>query len=121
MWLMTQHGFYSIVQKEPGRYHVRGRERRDLENLVARVPLPEAPIQESRSTDYAARIVVGREQLAAVVQFLGASIDYDNFKARIALTPDQAHKPYHEVWQVLADALGAYGRLGRGPGQSPRR
>jgi hypothetical protein len=39
MWLMTKHGFYSIVQKRPGEYHIRSRVRKDLENLVERVPL----------------------------------------------------------------------------------
>jgi len=33
------------------------------------------------------------------------------------LTPQspsgQAHKPYQDVWHVLADSLGAYGRPGR--------
>jgi len=42
MWLMTKHGFYSIVQKNPGEFHIRARVRKDLENLVERVPLPEA-------------------------------------------------------------------------------
>lgn len=113
MWLMTRHGFYSIVRKADGRYHVRSRERRDLENLVERVPLPEAKILESRTADYAVRILAGAPDVAAILRFLGDTIDYDNFKARVERTPDQAHKPYHEVWQVLADALGAYGAAGR--------
>lgn len=47
VWLMTEFGFYSIVQKRPDEYHIRARERKDLENLVAGVPLPQAQIQES--------------------------------------------------------------------------
>jgi hypothetical protein len=39
MWLMTKHGFYSIVQRKPGEYHVRARERLDLKNLLKGVPL----------------------------------------------------------------------------------
>ena len=39
MWLMTKHGFYSIVQKQPGEFHIRARVRKDLENLVTRVLL----------------------------------------------------------------------------------
>jgi hypothetical protein len=71
MWLMTKRGFFSIIEKRPGEFHIRSRKRRDIENLVARVPLA---------------------------------------AARIFDTPDQRHRPYHEVWQVLADALGAHGR-----------
>jgi len=40
MWLMTKHGFYSIVEKLPGEFHIRSREREDLQNLIDRVPLP---------------------------------------------------------------------------------
>ena len=32
MWLATQHGFYSIVQKPAGQFHVRTRCKQDLEN-----------------------------------------------------------------------------------------
>ncbi len=45
----------------------------------------------------------------AVLRFPGENLDYGNFKDKIARTPDQARKPYHEVWHVLAKALGAYG------------
>ena len=110
MWLMTKYGFYSIVQKQPNVYHIRSRERKDIDNLVNYVPLPDAMIMESDHTDYAVRIIVGQEEVLAVLEFLGENLDYDNFKAKIDRTPEQAHKPYHEVWQVLADALGAYGR-----------
>ena len=112
MWLMTQHGFYSIVQKEPGVYHVRSRERQDIENLVARVPLPTAHIIESSDSDYAVRILVDRTAVDAILAFFARTLDYDNFKSRIDDTADQDHKPYHEIWQVLAKALGAYGRPG---------
>ncbi len=46
MWLMTKHGFYSIVQKKPGEFHIRFRARQDLLNLVERVPLPGAEIHK---------------------------------------------------------------------------
>ena len=114
MWLMTKCGFYSIVQKQPGVYHIRSRERKDIENLVENVPLPGAEIMESKKTDYAVRIIVGKEDVLAVLKFLGENLDYDNFKAKIDRTLGQDHKPYHEVWNVLADVLGAYGRKPQG-------
>ena len=49
-----------------------------------------------------------------ILSFLGETLDYSNFKGRIDTTPDQKRKPYHKVWQVMADALGAYGQKGRG-------
>ncbi len=110
MWLMTRYGFYSIVQKQAGEYHVRSRERKDIENLVSRLPLPQVQIIESKRSDYAFRIIVRKEDVDAILKFLGDTIDYDNFKSKVDQTADQKHKPYHEVWGILADALGAYGR-----------
>jgi hypothetical protein len=54
-------------------------------------------------TDYAARIVVTREQLGKVFQVLEKSIDYSNFKDRIRSTPHQAdkHHTYGDVWLTL--------------------
>jgi hypothetical protein len=113
MWLMTKHGFYSIVQKEPGKYHVRSRERQDLENLVDRVPLPQVEIHETPMRDYAFRMIVDQQIVMMILEFLGNTVDYDNFKDCIANTSDQAHKPYHEVWGILSQMLGAYGKLGK--------
>ncbi len=110
MWLMTKYGFYSIVQKSPDVYHVRGRERKDIENLVLGVPIPDAEIMENAATDYAFCIIVGKPQVLAILNFLGENLDYSNFKDKIDRLPDQARKPYHEVWRVLAKALGAYER-----------
>ena len=109
MWLMTKYGFYSIVQKQLGEFHVRAREKKDLENLIQEIPLSDAKILESRTTDYAYRIIVKKEDVLAILHFLGETLDYDNFKDKINRTPDQKHKPYHKVWGVIADALGAYG------------
>lgn len=112
MWLMTKYGFYSIVQKEPGTYHIRARERHDLENLIELVPLKKVGLVETKLSDYHFRIIVRRDTVLAILAFLGDTLDYDNFKDCIGKTPDQAHKPYHEVWGVLAEALGAYGSPG---------
>ena len=114
MWLMTKYGFYSIVQKQPGEYHVRSRERNDIENLMDQVPLAQVQVIESKHSDYAFRIIVKKEDVLAILKFLGETIDYDNFKDKIDETPDQKHKPYYEIWDILADALEAYGRKPRG-------
>ncbi len=79
MWLMTKYGFYSIVQKQPGEYHVRSRERKDIENLVTRLPLAQVQIIESERSDYAFRIIVKKEDVEAIMKFLGETIDCDNF------------------------------------------
>ena len=112
MWLMTKHGFYSIVQKQPGEFHIRARVRKDLDNLVARVPLAAAEIHSSKDADYTYRIIAGKSEVLAIMQFLGDTIDYSNFKNTIARTPDQQdkHHAYSTVWHTLLDAFGGFGR-----------
>jgi hypothetical protein len=109
MWLMTKYGFYSIVQKRPGIYHVRAREVHDLYHLIDFVPLPGREVRFTGTNDYLARLILNKEELDRVMTFLSNNIDYDNFKDKIDKTPEQRRKPYHKIWQVLADALGAYG------------
>jgi len=115
MWLMTKHGFYSIVQKKPGEFHLRSRVRKDLENLVERVPLAGTKILDTKSADYAFRVIVGKDEVLSVMEFMGETLDYSNFKSHIARTPDQEqkHDVYADVWSLLSDAFGAYGRSGK--------
>lgn len=113
MWLMTKHGFYSIVEKVHGEFHVRARERQDLQNLIDRVPLQGVEVIDTPDGDYVARLVVDGTVVLRILEFLGKTLDYSNFKSKIDRTPDQANKPYHEVWGVMAKALGAYGRPGK--------
>lgn len=137
MWMMTKHGFYSIVQKSDG-FHIRSRERQDLENLaigiggetkIERIAVYDEQgalvgyvngrdestysIFETPNNDYRFRIITDGETLQKVMAWIGRTCDYDNFKSRIDSDPRQKHKPYHEVWGVLARALGAYGRKGQ--------
>jgi hypothetical protein len=115
MWLMTKHGFYSIVQKKPGEFHIRSRVRKDLENLVQRVPLAGSKIHDTTGADYSFRVIVGKDEVLSVMEFLGNTLDYSNFKSKIARTPDQdqKHHVYSDVWSLLSDAFGSYGRSGK--------
>jgi hypothetical protein len=112
MWIMSRYGFFSIVQKDDG-IHIRARERGDLYWLlsVAKVQ-PPPKVLETPTNDYRWRVVVDRPVLERVMATLGDSVDYPNFKAQIDRDPAQRRKPYHEVWAVLARALGAYGKKG---------
>jgi hypothetical protein len=103
MWLATKHGFYSIVFKSNGHYHVRARVRQDLDNLIRLVRL-EVVIHEWPLADYRYRIIVNRRDFSGIMAALALDLDYPNFKARIAATPDQRDKleAFHQVWEVLA-------------------
>ena len=112
MWLLTKHGAYSIVKKGESQFHVRARVRRDLENLVDRMPLPGAVIHFSRTTDYPFRLIVGGDEVLKIMQFLGETLDYKNFKDTVSSTPDQRdkHSVYGQVWHLLLDKFGGYGK-----------
>ncbi len=103
MWLMTQHGFYSIVQKRDGHFHIRARVRKDLENVLALMDW-KFEIEEWPRADYAYRILVEHHDVIALVRTMAAHIDYDNFKSRIHELPDQKDKSsaYGKVWGVMA-------------------
>ncbi len=106
MWIATKHGFYSVVQKEAGVWHVRARLKRDIENLATLVGFPESEVQRWDGADYRWRIVVENVwTMTAIFQALCASITYPNFKAEIAATPDQKDKlpAYHDIWHRMHD------------------
>ena len=103
MWLATKHGFFSIVQKSPGEYHVRARIRGDLENLIVLVNM-DLQIHCWPSADYRYRIIVGDSEFSLIMANLALSLDYHNFKTKIAHTPDQQAKleSFHEIWAIIA-------------------
>jgi hypothetical protein len=110
MWLATQHGFFSLVRKGPDEYHLRARERRDIENarelLLGDAKKKESAALEIREwdrADYRFRLVLPRRLALIFVAEVAARIDYSNFKGRIHDTPDQAHKgpAYMRVWSTL--------------------
>ncbi len=104
MWLATQHGFFSIVQKESDLYFIRARVRQDLLNLLEVSGL-DLEIQEWQAADYRYRIFVDFETLLEVMVQLTARLDYPNFKGRVYEREDQAHKlgTYHRIWELMSD------------------
>ena len=102
MWLFTKSGFFSIVRKTDREWHVRARARRDLENLN-RLAGEKHKIHKSPHADYRYRIVCTGEAARTMIARLAEDIDYDNFKGKIAATPDQAGKlpEYSEIWGIL--------------------
>ncbi|NDV60923.1 hypothetical protein G0Q06_00490 [Puniceicoccales bacterium CK1056] len=103
MWLATQHGFYSIVQKAPQEYHIRARFRNDLDNLLQLCGL-RLEVHCWEQADYRYRIIANRKEFLAAMASLAIFLDYPNFKSRIAETPDQREKlsAFHEIWHILA-------------------
>ncbi len=103
MWLITNFGFFSVVDKSgDGRLTVRSRTRGDLDRLRAHY-LPELGITVAHAgSDYPWRAVVERQPLAEAMASIVADIDYGNFKDEVAKTlgKERAHR-YGDVWSAL--------------------
>lgn len=106
MWIVTDRGFFSVVDKgEPeGFLCVRARVRKDLESLCELESMKpySLSIKESRLSDYRFRIFVDREDWAKAAADLAGQIDYDNFKNAVAARQgSERANLYHEVWDKL--------------------
>lgn len=104
MWIVTQQGFFSIVQHrdEPDTFLVRARVQGDLENMVQLSGLNQKVLSTPQA-DYPYRVSLSREELGRVMDSLGNDIDYPNFKSRIAAKTDQRNRSrvYFNVYHAL--------------------
>ena len=106
MWIVTDRGFFSVVDKgEPeGCLCVRARVREDLENLCQLESLTSYAdtIEESRFSDYRFRIHVKREDWVKAAAVLAEQIDYDNFKNAVKARQGRERASfYNQVWNDL--------------------
>ena len=102
MWIASQFGFYSIVCKDEDQFHVRARLKGDLQNLLEATGLKEE-IHQSDYSDYKYRLVVGHDAVRRITSTLAETLDYPNFKNKIAETSSQEAKldAYHSIWEVM--------------------
>jgi hypothetical protein len=112
MWLITNEGFFSVVQKpdDVGKdtLTVRARVLSDLKNLKKRLP-DMGEITVSKYTDYRYRAKVPRGQLANAIEQMVKDIRYSNFKDEVADKQGQGRADiYSNVWANLYE-------LQRGP------
>ncbi|MCL4219861.1 MAG: hypothetical protein KJZ65_00690 [Phycisphaerales bacterium] len=118
MWIFTRYGFFSAVCARQGsgqrsqpvdtdRIMVRARDRRHLENLIARFPdlLAGAEVKAFVGSDYPYRIFIAKSAWVAVLGTLGEELDYDNFKSEAARHRASTGAAYvhalHDVWDVM--------------------
>jgi hypothetical protein len=103
MWLVTNFGFFSVVQKKDDDIlTVRARARGDLETLKERYIPKLGHILRGEGTDYQYRAKVSREDLTKAMKKIVLDIDYSNFKDSVA--EKQGHKRariYGDVWETL--------------------
>lgn len=104
MWLMTQHGFFSVVASRDGKgYQIRARLREDIENALDILGDDELTWLRTTDADYRYRIIVDKERLLRFMNHIASHIDYPNFKDRIHHRKDQKNKEkaYFSIWSVM--------------------
>jgi 8-oxo-dGTP pyrophosphatase MutT (NUDIX family) len=106
MWLLTNFGFFSVVQKpgdkSAGLLTIRSRVKGDLENLRKKYLPDMGEIEADAGTDYQYRAKASRESVANAVRQIVMELDYSNLKDSVAAEQGQERSNlYHEVWDVL--------------------
>jgi hypothetical protein len=108
MWLITNFGFFSIVQKVGDRdLTIRSRVRGDLEILREKYLPGLGEVMKSAVTDYRYRARVSPADLAKAMGDIVRDITYDNFKNCVAEKQgaNRAHI-YSKVWEDLLELSG---------------
>ncbi len=105
MWIFTDRGFFSVVQK-PGedRLTVRARLEGDLERLREEFPTL-GPTVVTPDADYLFRATISHADFAAGMHKMASEIGYSNFKDRVHDAQGREREwLYHSVWHVMNEA-----------------
>jgi hypothetical protein len=106
MWLITNFGFFSVVeksgQKQAGTLTIRGRVKSDLTRLRDTYLPSMGPIEADKGTDYKYRAVATKAAVADAFRKAVAEIDYSNFKDSVkAKQGKERSNLYHGLWNTL--------------------
>lgn len=111
MWLFTETGFLSAVQKDPAKPYlsVRARDKKSLSDLSTKYGLE---VIETPLADYPYRVEMPKNQFAQWVAEEIEHIGYSNFKNQVSLVRDSKFaKLLGSVWSIM---LGAEDKEARG-------
>jgi hypothetical protein len=105
MWMFSEIGFFSAVENYFEKDHVlvRGRFKRDLENLQQMIrdqELLELKLSVTPDHDYHYRLNVPKDVWGRVCQKLAEGITYHNFKNHVHGEPARDHA-YMQCWMAM--------------------
>lgn len=115
MWVATNFGFFSVVQRpQVTRSHdsellaaldlqVRARELGHITELRRRMGLMGRDIQRWTNSDYEFRMFISYDEWAHFMARLTYDITYDNFKSSVV--DRRLHDAYLRVWGVIASTF----------------
>ncbi|SRR5579885_3584294 len=105
MWVFTTRGFFSAVEDtnsyKPGRVLVRGRVKKDMDNLraLAHDLGFDTHLEETPDRDYRYRVRMKKSVWAKLMARMAEEIDYPNFKKTV--TDERRHEAYMQVWLAM--------------------
>lgn len=111
MWLFTETGFLSAVQKDPAKpsLSVRARDKKSLADLSKKYGLE---VIETPFADYPYRVEMPKSQFAQWVGEEIEQISYSNFKDQVSIVRNSKFaKLLGSVWSIM---LGAEDKEARG-------
>ena len=118
MWLMTKHGFYSVVctrddpkykyPVDPDKVMIRSRWRQHLVTLKRRFPQLDGAILDTLEADYRWRVICDKKVWAECLKELVLEQDYGNFKEACANTLGECAyvDALHDTWITFFKAAG---------------
>jgi hypothetical protein len=111
MWLFTETGFLSAVQRDLNKYKltVRARDRESLSDLASKFSLR---IIKTPMADYPYRVEISKKDFATWVSGEVTGISYSNFKNQVSVVRDSFAKLLGKVWSVMLDAEDSEARNG---------
>jgi len=103
MWLFTNIGFFSVVQKPKTNFlTVRARVASDLDNLRQTYMPGLSATTDKGGHDYPHRATISHAEFAAGLAKMGKDISYENFKDEVASRMGVRREAvYSQVWRVL--------------------
>lgn len=103
MWLFTNTGFFSVVQKPGDSFlTVRARVASDLDRLREKYMPALSKTTNKEGTDYPYRATISHEDFAKGMEKIVKTIHYSNFKTEVEATMGSKRETiYHEVWHTL--------------------
>lgn len=107
MWLVTEHGFFNIVQSDDdadkGLLTIKGRRMKDLEKIKALLGQHVASeIQTSYVNDYHFRIKAHADAVGDLIGHMVKRINYNKTKSRLHKRQPDRDDIYLAVWGKLA-------------------
>lgn len=106
MWLMTQHGFLSVVEDRGNseRVMVRSRDRQSLEHFAKSLGFDDARIIELGFGDYRYRVFCSKPAFAGYAAETALNIDYTNYKSRLQRSRGTRwHDVAMSIWGKMHD------------------